>query len=76
MKLSQLVAEATARLTDLRARHGADADAEVFVSLKCPSLSSCSTPDERDVFGVELWHQDRGSGVKRYFEIKTEPESE
>lgn len=64
MKLSQLVAEATARLTDLRARHGADADAEVFVSLK---------GDEKDVLGTELF---LGRMLKWYFEIKTEPESE
>lgn len=66
MKLSQLVAEATARLADLRARHGADADAEVFVSLK---------KDEKDVHATELF---LGKIVPRqwYFEIKTEPESE
>lgn len=64
MKLSQLVAEATARLSDLRARHGADADAEVFVSLK---------GDEKDVHGTELF---LGKIVPRkwYFEIKTEKE--
>lgn len=63
MKLSQLIAEATARLADLRARHGADADAEVFVSLK---------GDEKDVHDMELFHGTR----YWYFEIKTEPESE
>lgn len=64
MKLSQLVAEATARLADLRAKHGPDADAELFVSLK---------GDEKDVHGTEIF-----LGVREprgwYFEIKTEKE--
>ncbi len=66
MKLSQLAAESAARLADLRAKHGPEADAEAFVSLK---------RDERDVHGVELF-----LGVveprKWYFEIKTQPDND
>lgn len=62
MKLSQLIAEATARLADLRARHGADADAEVFVSLK---------GDQEDVQDTELY---RGiiDPTQWFFELKTQ----
>lgn len=70
MKLSQLVAEATARLADLRAKHGPAADAEVFISARWGfSL------DELDVQDTELF-----LGVneprKWFFEIKTEKEEE
>lgn len=66
MKLSQLVAEATARLADLRARHGADAGAECFVSIPA---------DELNVEGTELF---LGTNKPRYwyFELKTEKDSE
>lgn len=68
MKLSQLVAEATARLADLRYRHGADADAECTVSWTSRGLQ-----DFKDVQSVEVF-RDTGNGT-HYFEIKTEPES-
>lgn len=66
MKLSKLLAEATARLADLRAKHGPDADADCFVSVPA---------DELNVEGTELF---LGANKPRkwYFEIKTEPESE
>ena len=64
MKLSQLAAECTARLADLRARQGETADAECFVSFKTKH-----SHDQLDVEGVELW----GSSAP-YLEIKTEKE--
>ena len=60
MKLSQLVAQATARLHDLQDK-GID-DAECFVSLK---------GDERDVHDTKLFLGVR-EPRKWFFEIKTE----
>ncbi len=69
MKLSQLAAEAAARLADLRSRLGQDADAECFVSLSGKSF------DEKEVHAVEIF-----LGVieprQWYFEIKTDKEPE
>lgn len=69
MKLSQLVAEATARLSDLRARHGAEADAECFVSFN----AEYDGAGEADVQRVKLLTWDP---TKPYFQIFTEKEAE
>lgn len=69
MKLSQLIAEATARLADIRAKHGQEADAKCTVSWKHRGLE-----DFKDLQAVEAF-KDAGNG-KHYFELKTEKERE
>jgi len=72
MTLSQLVAESTARLVDLRHRHGPGVDAECFVSL--PKKLASGAGDERDVVAVELFQSVIGGPNKWFFEIQTEKE--
>ena len=65
MKLSQLAAEAAARLADIRAKDPT-ADPECFVTFKHYSKFN-SGAEERDVESVELFQ-----GSQWYFRIKTE----
>lgn len=75
MKLSSLIAQATARLADLRAKHGPEADAECWISVKDPKYKNSENGYiERDAKGVNLAYLNHLRGW--YFEIQTEPEDE
>jgi len=76
MTLSQLVAQSTALLANLRDKEGPEADAEPFISLKSHGLPT-GTDEERSLEGVELFKSPFKPQVhpqKWFFEIKTEKE--
>lgn len=72
MTLSQLAAEAAARLKDLRDMQGPTADADCFISWPISPKGTC---EERSVQGVELFQGVLGSR-SWYFEIKTQKDEE